>query len=1059
MQLKKILIVYILIILITPVLGISVSSQNNDNLPDWNENWKYRQEITLPITTNNPYAIFQPIDIQIEFNNDCWARKENEHSVRVLCWDGDKWHELDSQIYQLEFESHNIIKKCGLVFLIPELANGEERYFVYYDNYEKNPPNYYDHVNVEDAYYYFEPIPGLLVEADYYKITEDEYVVYGVGQKGTVIYRKLSHAIVKQKPETKEFSLTDSDNLASFGFAYHKGYLDEDEVSSEDSLISKDITIDGNLMVEFKILSESKDKNIRTSNTYKYYYCPTVNKRINIHVRHNVLKDTNVSGILNVDGRIAAVFSYHSKSERIEKMRFGKILPYLHIYGEDNRIKEYLLNLDPEEKEREWIVPYTDDIDLGKEAWFSYDEGETGKAHGIIFSSNENIIRAGKDERDGISLKASEREYLDALGAEIDYAAMHLTRNSYEKGSIQDKKIPGDLFIEYNAEFYTSEEGGYLDVIEEGKIYRELIKHRFSIDDDSKGSENIHVLTVIPRITGRILANPIFQKIGDINITAIYADLYKDGEHIATNFVNEKPLFGAPRIKFPKLSTGSYIVKIYRKIGDQIKSFIGFESVEIIHDTVLDVICTWPKDITIKFIDQEEKFIEGIEVTLARNETLVYKDITSNSSNIVFTVPFSFIRPYNLTALYKGFKIYDEILPMFGKEIDVKFNLYDFEINIRDKLEFPPDVNVKPYLTSSKMTNEVQIFPVDLGFGRYLFKDLPEASYNLYISYGGFSEIFTIDVPIENGLVDIKFNAEFDFKTLLYDSRGNRIDSKGKYINVFRENKKIINSMEAGDIGSVPPGNYQLRVYSDEGLIAIKNVNINNDKNIKIVSTISSIIPTLINTIIIIFIGQIVVLLIFKKISLNSFLKLCAMCLILLSLFHPWWMLDASSGSPASEKTTDMYIVPGTMIEKVEYKNIIYLDIANLPEIFTNFLGGLLLIVGSGFILIGISFIPNILFKKRYSSLLISASVLFLILVTIAYFFGMSQITEISLGSLQGEGILEVTLPDQTTSYMSSVWGLGQGFYLCLFAAIFALIAGIIDYIRKKQWSIKLVKE
>ena len=80
-------------------------------------------------------------------------------------------------------------------------------------------------------------------------------------------------------------------------------------------------------MIEFKIVSESKDKNIRTSNSYKYYYCPTANKRINVHVRHNVLKDTTVSGIINVDGRFAAIFSYHSKSERIEKMRFGKILP------------------------------------------------------------------------------------------------------------------------------------------------------------------------------------------------------------------------------------------------------------------------------------------------------------------------------------------------------------------------------------------------------------------------------------------------------------------------------------------------------------------------------------------------------------------------------------------------------------------------------------------------------------------------------------------------------------------------------------------------------------
>ena len=69
-------------------------------------------------------------------------------------------------------------------------------------------------------------------------------------------------------------------------------------------------------------------------------------------------------------------------------MRFGKILPYLHVYGENNQIKEYEINPNPENKERDWIIPYSDDCDLGEDAWLSYDEGESGKAFGILFSSN-----------------------------------------------------------------------------------------------------------------------------------------------------------------------------------------------------------------------------------------------------------------------------------------------------------------------------------------------------------------------------------------------------------------------------------------------------------------------------------------------------------------------------------------------------------------------------------------------------------------------------------------------------------------------------------------------
>ena len=53
-------------------------------------------------------------------------------------------------------------------------------------------------------------------------------------------------------------------------------------------------------------------------------------------------------------------------------------------------------------------IPYTDDCDLGENAWISYDEGESGKAVGLLFSSNKNIVKYGKDERDGFKIKSGE---------------------------------------------------------------------------------------------------------------------------------------------------------------------------------------------------------------------------------------------------------------------------------------------------------------------------------------------------------------------------------------------------------------------------------------------------------------------------------------------------------------------------------------------------------------------------------------------------------------------------------------------------------------------------
>jgi len=82
---------------------------------------------------------------------------------------------------------------------------------------------------------------------------------------------------------------------------------------------------------------------------------------------------------------------------------------------------------------------------------------------------------------------------------------------------------------------------------------------------------------------------------------------------------------------------------------------------------------------------------------------------------------------------------------------------------------------------------------------------------------------------------------------------------------------------------------------------------------------------------------------------------------------------------------------------------------------------------------------------------LVSASILFIILVSAAFSFGMSKICEISLGSLQGEKILDITLPAGEIAYMNSSWGLGIGFYLCVIPTLVLIGAGILDFLIKRN--------
>jgi len=1053
MQTKMLWVVYlILVLIISPVLTISVSSEGS-SLPEWNREWSYRQEIILPISTDKPHAKFQPIDIHIEFTNPCWAKNENEHSVRVCFWDGNRWHKLESQIYDLEFKDPHHINKCGLVFLVPESADGKERYFVYYDDVEKSSPNYFDHVNIEDAYYYYEPISGIAIEGDYYRIDEEGYCVYVIGQKGSVINRHFSQAIMAMKPETKEFDISNSENIVSLAFAYNIGVNDEDQISSDQSLVSKEIRIDGNLMVEFGIVSESSGKELRTTNIYKYYYCPTENKRISVRVKHEVLEAGIVKGQENVDGSFGGLASYKSRSARIRGMRFGEILPYLHVFGENNQIKEYKLNPDPESKEREWIIPYSDDCDLGEDAWISYDEGESGKAFGILFSSNRDIVKYGKNERDGIQVKLGEKEYLDVLGAEIDYAAVMFGRNSYEKGSYHDLTIPDDLVVEFDVELFTSLEGGYNDIILEGEYFRSLVKYRQNDGDSlSEDDKNIYTLTVIPRATARLFSSLSFINISGFTISKIWGELYKDGELISIGSVT-KPLFALPKIKFPKLAAGNYIVKVYRIIGGRDKRIIGMQAVEIEEDKTINVYCTWQKNIRIIAKDQEGQRVKNIELTLTRNDTLFLRNITNDDNDIVMSVNFKFFEPYYvLNAHYKGFNIYNKEIAMQRKKVDINLDLFDLTINVKDKLGFTPGVNVRPFLTSSEMDNPIELIPEEIKTGEYVFKNLLPARYKLSISYGRFSDEMFIDLPDDGDSASIKFSADFNLGAKLFDSRGNLVHDDDLKLDILRAGKTIFESISPDEVVVLPPGKYTVNVYTNGKIVGAKVVELTNDKNINIVTKLESILPGLVTGLVLVFIIEIIVLFLFKKFSLNTFLKLLAISLVILSLFQPWWALNAHSDSPVAEKNSEMFIIPQTMIESITYEDETHLELATLPEMFTDFISILLFIVYSGIILLGVSFIPNILLKRRFFIVLISASIIFLTLVALAFSFGMSKICEISLGSLNGEGTLNVLIPNGETVSMSSTWGLGSGFYLCIFSALILIATGIIDFIRKKKW-------
>jgi len=106
-----------------------------------------------------------------------------------------------------------------------------------------------------------------------------------------------------------------------------------------------------------------------------------------------------------------------------------------------------------------------------------------------------------------------------------------------------------------------------------------------------------------------------------------------------------------------------------------------------------------------------------------------------------------------------------------------------------------------------------------------------------------------------------------------------------------------------------------------------------------------------------------------------------------------------------------------------------------------------------------ISFIPNIILKRRFAFLLAFISIVFVLIVALSFYVGMSSITELSLGSLQGNGMIDVTMPSGERIYMKSIWGLGTGFYTIIIAASISISAAIYDIFKSKRQVInKLIR-
>jgi hypothetical protein len=837
-----------------------------DNDSWWNDDWSFRLNITIPINTSSENSKFQPVDVPISFNDTCWALNEKEHSVRVIFQDGNRYIELECQIYDLEYTDNEHIRSCNLVFLIPEQASGNEKYFVYYDDNEKNSAEYPEHIEVEESYYSYEPIGGFFFDSKYYAIYDDGEIVFGITKEGKYFNDPMSQSIVIAKNDVKEIKPNNGDNAATFSMVYwwKINNLWRSKTSAE-SLKGAQILVIGNLMVKIGVVTQSEDSSLKTTVHYKYYHNPSRDKRIQSHIKHEILKYPLEAGS-DVDLSYATIPVGIVQSNSLEDLNFGYIPKYLHFYSDKERVTTYLMDQYPESTYWDNKIRKEDDFDLGNNTWISLDDGETGKALGLIFDTN-NVIKSGGDEFNGVELQLSQSNFLRYPGLNARIAYVYLTRNSYDDGKY-DMEIPEKFVAEFNVEVFVSEDGGYPAINKEAEIYKKLIRYQpvnnTEPEDDREEIQKYN-------ITANIFNSPSFpygfelSSLLGLKFSYIYAELYKQADFLCygnparlplilhnidmddkTFFEKIKTIVASldwnnfsiiKRVIFKDMEMGKYLLKIWRAntiFGNE-KQFIGYKIINLTEDTKVNILCKNEGVIKV-LLNPDNKTIKDATVHLLSDESIISESITDSGGRAKLTAPCGLSEKYNLNILYKGFLItkddirFGSIRRFLPLTKSYNYEVHNFRINIRYSNNTPNNDAVLT-LKSNEMDYATLLCPDEVNSGSYHFKNIIPASYNLLIKFDQFEIIrdFSIkdDTVFNITLQDIIINITDTWNS----SPGAIIDVTLKSLDFSKNSLLTANILTDGKylFTNLYPGKYLLGVnyktFNLEKIIEIPNSN------------------------------------------------------------------------------------------------------------------------------------------------------------------------------------------------------------------------------------------
>ncbi len=1045
------------------------------------------KEIIIPIDTSLPNSIYQPIDTRITFEESCWAKNETIHSIRAAYYDGNDYTEIESQIYDLSYEDDTHIDSCSLVFLIPTEATGEETYHVFYSSSETSSPEYPNHISVEDTHYFYEPITGQIMDFDYYQISEDENVIYGICQKGELLGNGMSNTIIKLLPNSKQFASKNAEQIVGFTTSYSIDPPGEHIGTQLADDITKSVLVNGNLMTRIRIIGASPDDALLTDNIYTYYYNPdpTLTKKLMVNVNHQTLKDVEVQGTMERDGTLASITTIKARSGTIDDMNIGEILPKIHFYNEDGNIIDYDMPTDPDADPADWLLGYSDDQDLGDRAWLCIDDPDTGRAHGLIFESNTGFFEG---DQDGIQVKASVHQHVKLPGLEADSGDIYALRNAYENGEHITSLKEGENII-FNVEYLALQSGGYELIDQESTIFQQLIKEcplkrgNESIEEEPGTEvERYSLKTTILRAFSAPLGSLLSAALGK-NISYLTAELhsaktlissgsvgrlkinsldieFEDDANLIQKIQGIANLFDFKNstllktITFKDVEPGTYLIKIYKENPRRQKErqFIGFTVVEVSEDTSTYISCRSQSTVELTATDQNEKAIENAETVLLFDDVIISKDSTDSDGYVILPLPAYTNKEFTLRTIYDGFQVHEESvsLNLLNRlrpwTSTFSINRHNLKINVKDNLGLPPGIDTRPMMKSQEMTEQTSINAEETGEGTYQFTELFEANYDIILSYKSWE--YTESISLTNDkAIDIVFPAEFSLETITLNKIGNNIDSAE--IMLERDGKRITGTIDGTGKGTLmaPPGEYLLSINKDESPIVLQKVTIKGDKSLDLVSSLPSAIHELLPIILVILGGIGTGLWFWKKKEKQAVLLLLTF-ILLSSIILPWWHLQGDNAS--TETISETYLYPPTLITRTESRDIIGGEISEVPEIFTTVLTILSIFV----IITSLLIFSGLFINKKFPKITLILSIIaliFLILNIALFYITMSEVTKIGIGDFFGSGDLSISLPGESSQVaVSANWGAGFGIYALVIVFIGFFIVQFLPIIQQK---------